>query len=157
GRYRDYITITERRSCLGRRALNFEAKEGEGTSSVERTKACGKKRYQKEIKLEPIKPVVKAITTLLLLFAVFHLNELTNFPLSIDAEFDAFRENSGSLWLGQGRWTTYLFEQFVLRQPVLPFLPLALFGLFCSLGYLLFLRAIGEERPDPLSFAFFPL
>src|SRR5262249_3358311 len=37
------------------------------------------------------------------------------------------------------------------------FLPLALFGLFCSIGYLLILEAIGQTRLDPLSLAIFPL
>ncbi|MGA2731082.1 MAG: glucosyltransferase domain-containing protein [Syntrophobacteraceae bacterium] len=99
---------------------------------------------------------MKALSILLALFAVFHVSELTNFTLSIEDEFAAFQADS-SVWVAQGRRATYLFEKFVLPQPVVPFLPLALFGLFCSIGYLFFLRAIGERHEGPSSFAFFPL
>lgn len=105
---------------------------------------------------QQVQPTLKALLILLALFAVFHLYELTHFSLSIDDEYGAFRQSS-AIWIGQGRWTAYLFEKFVLPQPVLPFLPLALFGLLLAIGYLLFLRAIGESRPGPLSFALFPL
>ncbi len=103
-----------------------------------------------------LEPALKALSILLALFAVFHVSELTNFTLSIDDEFAAFRA-SPRMWVGQGRWAVYLFEKFVLPRPVVPFLPLALFGLFCSIGYLFFLRAIGERYEDRSSFIFFPL
>ena len=103
-----------------------------------------------------LEPALKALSILLALFAAFHVSELTNFTLSIDDELEAFRA-SPHLWVALGRWAGYLFEKFVLPQPVVPFLPLALFGLFCSIGYLFFLRAIGERYKDPWSLAFFPL
>ena len=123
-------------------------------SRIERGLNWAKKHIER-VEPKQFEPALKALLILLSLFAVFHLNELANFTLSIDDEFAAFRD--AAVWLSQGRWTTYLFERFVLPQPVLPFLPLALFGLFCSIGYLLFLRAIGIPRPDPLSFAVFPI
>src|SRR6516225_25454 len=54
------------------------------------------KGYQKGSELEPIVSAVKAIATLLLLFAVFRLNELTNFTFSIDDEFAAFRVDAAT-------------------------------------------------------------
>ncbi len=114
------------------------------------------KRYLGESDFELFEPTLKALSVLLLLFAVFHASQLANFTLSIDDEYAAFRENP-VVWVSQGRWTTYLFERFVLSQPVVPFLPIALFGLCCSAGYLLFLRAIGEHHPSASSLAFFPL
>jgi hypothetical protein len=98
----------------------------------------------------------KAVALFLALFAIFHLQQLANFTLSIDDEVAAFRV-SADVWLGSGRWTVYLFERFVLPQSVLPFLPLALFGLFSAIGYLFFLRAVGEQHPGPWSFALFPI
>jgi hypothetical protein len=108
------------------------------------------------IEFGQLEPALKALSILLALFAVFHVSELTNFTLSIDDELAAFRA-SPDMWVAHGRWAMYLFEKFVLPQPVVPFLPLALFGLFCSIGYLFFLRAIGERHEGPSSFAFFPL
>lgn len=111
--------------------------------------------YMEGIELKELEPSLKALCVLLGLFAVFHVSELANFTLSIDDEFSAFR-NKASVWIAQGRWATYLFERFVLPRPVVPFLPLALFGFFCSIGYLFFLRAIGERHATPLAYAFFP-
>src|SRR5262249_49326528 len=113
------------------------------------------KEYHK-IDFKRIEPILRTMAILLLLFAAFHLSELTNFTLNIDDEYAAFRDDPG-IWVSQGRWTVYLFQLLALPQPVLPFLPLALFGLFCSIGYVLFLRAIGEAYSNPLSVAFFPL
>jgi len=111
--------------------------------------------YIEGLDFKQLEPSLKALLILLGLFAVFHIVELANFTLSIDDEFSAFRKNS-DVWIAQGRWTAYLFEKFIMTRPVVPFLPLALFGLFCSVGYLLFLRAIGERHVTPWAFAFFP-
>ncbi|MEN6439659.1 MAG: glucosyltransferase domain-containing protein, partial [Syntrophobacter sp.] len=108
------------------------------------------------IEFKQIEPSLKALAILLGLFSLFHVPELTNFTLSIDDEYAAFRDQP-EVWITQGRWVAYLFERFVMPMPVVPFLPLALFGFFCSIGYLFFLRAIGERYATPLSFAFFPL
>ena len=113
------------------------------------------KEYHK-FDFKQIEPILRTMAILLLLFAAFHLTELSNFTLNIDDEYQAFSHDPAR-WLEAGRWTPYLFELLGLEDPVLPFFPLALFGLFCSIGYLLFLRAIGEGYSNPLSLAFFPL
>lgn len=112
--------------------------------------------WRKDMDTTKAETLIKSIAILFLAFAMFNLNGLTNFTLSIDDEFAAFRENAAA-WVGQGRWTTYLWERFIVPQPVLPFLPLALFGMFCAAGYLLFLRALGREKLELWSLLAFPL
>lgn len=112
--------------------------------------------WRKDIDTAKIEARIKSIAVLFLSFAIFNLDGLTSFTLSVDDEFAAFRENAAA-WVAQGRWTIYLWERFVVPQPVLPFLPLALFGLFCAAGYLLFLRALGRERMGLWSLLAFPL
>jgi hypothetical protein len=79
---------------------------------------------------------------LLAIFFVFYAVELTSFPFSIDEEVAALRPDR-LIWVEQGRWTIYLFETFIMPQPVMPFLPALLFGFFLASGYLVLLKGFG--------------
>lgn len=93
---------------------------------------------------------------LLAIFLLFHLFRLTNYSLQIDDELAAMRTSS-EVWLLQGRWGAYLFEELVLSNPAIPFVALFLFGLFASIGYLLLLAAHGVGRVGVVHYAVFPL
>lgn len=94
------------------------------------------------------------------LFAIFvaiYFFEISSFHLSIDEESAAFRQDA-SVWVQQGRWGSYLFEAYVLQQPIVPVLPMAIFGLALVAAYILLLDAIGRDRlgaPEYASFAIF--
>lgn len=85
---------------------------------------------------------LRALGILLLVFAAFYAVKLATPSLAIDDELAVFRDTP-DYWVGQGRWVTYLIERFALPQPVLPFLPTALFGLLLSIAYLILLRGAG--------------
>jgi hypothetical protein len=100
--------------------------------------------------------LLRALGILLLVFAAFYAVKLATPSLAIDDELAVFRDKA-DYWVGQGRWTTYLVERFLLPQPVLPFLPTALFGLLLSVAYVMLLRAarIGLDRIE--AYVAFPL
>src|SRR5690606_20779979 len=50
-------------------------------------------------------------------------------------------------WISQGRWAMYVMQSLAVRQPVVAFLPPAVFGLGAAVAYLLLLRAHGIARP----------
>ena len=91
---------------------------------------------------------VRPMAYLLLIFAVFYAAQLTSFQIPVDAELAAMRGAADgwgmpthAVWIQQGRWGIYLIERFVMPQVVVPFLPLASFGFFMALAYLMVLRA----------------
>ncbi len=97
------------------------------------------------------------LSVLLAVFTGIYLVELVSLPLSIDEEYAATGGTLG-LWIPQGRWAMYLFERFVLPQPIIPFLTPAIFGIGCAVAYLLVLDAIGLQRfgwQEIASFAIF--
>lgn len=98
----------------------------------------------------------REIAVLLLIFTIFYFGQLANFSLSIDDEFAAFRNNS-EVWLSQGRWSIYLFEHFVMPQPIVPFLPTFLFGLLCATGYTVLARTFDIQKSKFLYYALFPI
>lgn len=95
----------------------------------------------------PLSPL--SIGVLLASFACFYMIDLTTLPLSIDDEMAAGRTDS-TVWVAQGRWTTYLVEALLMPMPVLPFLPIAVFGLCLIISYLFILKAI-RCNPDASS------
>lgn len=105
--------------------------------------------------LDPLGPWSKAVSILFSLFFVFYFFQLASFWPSIDEEQAAFGTAGG--WIQEGRWGTFLFLRFILPRPIVPFLPLALFGVCMSLGYLLLLRAHDVKEPALAHYAAFPL
>jgi hypothetical protein len=93
---------------------------------------------------------------LLVIFACFYAVELTSLPLSIDDELAAVGRRP-EVWVGQGRWTTYLIELLFLPRPVLPFVPIAIFGLCLVFAYILLVKALGRNVNAPASLITFPL
>ncbi|MBU6198760.1 MAG: hypothetical protein KGP08_03840, partial [Xanthomonadaceae bacterium] len=73
----------------------------------------------------------KDVLILLAIFAVFYWTKLAGFSLSIDDEFAALSTNA-DVWVLDGRWCEYLFERFIVSQPIVPFFPVFLFGLCMS-------------------------
>jgi hypothetical protein len=100
--------------------------------------------------------VLAEVAKLLLIFAALYLSELSAFPLSIDEEIAAFR-NDAAVWVAQGRWVTYLIETFLLPQPTVPYLPLGIFGVASAISYILLVRAHGDEELTLKHYALFPL
>lgn len=68
------------------------------------------------------------------------LYPMTNYLVSIDQESAAFRTNQEP-WVAQGRWVSYLLTKYVLPQPVVPFLPIALLCTGLLFAYMLILSA----------------
>ncbi|UVF18359.1 glucosyltransferase domain-containing protein [Microvirga terrae] len=92
---------------------------------------------------------------LMLIFIALYLSELGIFPLSIDEEFAAFRDDP-AVWVAQGRWAVYLIELFLLPQPTIPYLPVVLFGVCTVVSYLLILRSLRFET-NLWAYILFPL
>jgi hypothetical protein len=99
---------------------------------------------------------LRALGILLLIFAAFYAVKLATPSLAIDDEMAVFRDKA-DYWIGQGRWMTYLVERYALPQPVLPFLPTALFGLLLSIAYLILLSGAGIAADRIEAYLAFPL
>ncbi len=84
-----------------------------------------------------------------------HLYAFTQFPLFIDAEMAAMRQDA-TVWLAEDRWVAWLLEKFVFSQPVMPFLPVLLLLLALSFSYALILRIHSLPR-DWRSYLLFPV
>jgi len=63
-------------------------------------------------------------------------------PLTIDAEMSLLHYTP-DVWVGQGRWATYLVSTYLFTNPVVPFFPYAFFGVCIALSYTLVLLAAG--------------
>ena len=107
---------------------------------------------------------VYPLAYLLLIFAVFYAAQLVSFQIPVDAEMAAMRGAvdgwgmpTHTVWIQQGRWGTYLIERFIMPQPTVPFLPLAIFGFFMALAYLMILRACGIPELSFRHYATFPV
>lgn len=88
---------------------------------------------------------IRAGAYLFAIFVAIYFFEISSFHLSIDEESAAFRQDA-SVWVPQGRWGAYLFEAYILQQPIVPVLPMAVFGLALVAAYLLLLDTIGRDR-----------
>jgi hypothetical protein len=106
--------------------------------------------------LKSLAPTGKAFLVLMALFAVFQFSALANFTISIDDELVALREDTGQ-WIREGRWAAYVLETYIITQPIVPYLPMALFGVFSAIGYIFLVKALGWKDLDFLSFAVFPI
>ena len=95
-----------------------------------------------------------ALLLLLGIFTLFYFSALSGFALSIDDEIGAVR-TSPAVWARQGRWLLYFLELWVIPQPTLAFFPLFVFGLCCSVGYLLVARAHGMGLADGRTYLLF--
>lgn len=95
-----------------------------------------------------------ALLLLLGIFTLFYFSALSGFALSIDDEMGAVR-TSPDVWARHGRWLMYLLELRVIPQPTLAFFPLFVFGLCCSIGYLLVARAHGMGLADGRTYLLF--
>lgn len=98
---------------------------------------------------------MRSIGVLVVIFVICYAYELTNFNFSIDEELLA--SASPSVMIGLGRWTNYLVWTLLWPQPVTPFGPFLLFGLFGSIGYVVLLRAFDIDSPSPSHLALFPI
>ena len=92
----------------------------------------------------------------MLIFVVLYISDLGEFPLSIDEELFANTDFILPI-IGHGRWTVSLVGLLFLPQPVVPFLPLALFGLGGAIGYIFLVRAHGSEELTLKHYALFPI
>jgi len=101
---------------------------------------------------------LSAIPYLAALFVGLYFFEMASFPFSIDEELAAVRTNA-AIWVGQGRWGAYLIEAFVLPQPIIPFVPVAIFGAGGILAYILLLDAARADAGPlrPLDYLLFTL
>lgn len=91
--------------------------------------------------------VASRLATLMLIFSGVYLFELASFPLSIDEEMAAGRNNP-EVWISQGRWGAYLIEKFVLPHPTIPVVPPAIFGACCAAAFLLVIASFrSTEKP----------
>lgn len=79
---------------------------------------------------------------LVLIGALANIYFLSNFSPSIDDELAAVRV-SGEVWIGQGRFTTYLVETLLFPQPSIPFSPYLFLAVMLALTQMLLVRAHG--------------
>jgi hypothetical protein len=98
--------------------------------------------------------LVRQAAILFAIFCAVYFFELASFPLSIDEEMAAFRTDASG-WVAQGRWGAYLFETYILPQPVLPFITPAIFGVGCVIAYLLVMDMIGQTELSLTEYACF--
>jgi hypothetical protein len=106
--------------------------------------------------LGPFAGVFRALGLLLLIFGALYAIDLTTTSLLIDDELIALSERH-DYFVAHGRWVTYLFVRFMMPQPVVPFLPVALFGLLMAIAYLILLRAIEFPLNRVEAYLTFPL
>jgi len=78
---------------------------------------------------------------------------LSNFNISIDDEYSAFR-TSHSIWIDDGRFTTALIEKFLFGVPVVPFLPNVIFTTLISFSYILMRKIYGIKKSFKTYFLF---
>lgn len=83
---------------------------------------------------------VAELAILVAIGVVLNLYFLTTLSLSPDDEFAALRGDP-RVWLGQGRWTVYLFERFLFPQPAIPFAPFVVLIACQAIAYALITRA----------------
>lgn len=103
---------------------------------------------------------LSAIPYLAAIFIGLYFFEMASFPFSIDEELAIARGGTyAHVWVGQGRWGAYLIEAFVLPRPIIPFLPVAMFGAGAILAYILLLDAArGGDKPlRPVDYLLFGL
>lgn len=62
-----------------------------------------------------------------------------------------------AVWIIQGRWTVYVMEMLVMPKPVLPFVPVAIFGTCLAISYVIYLNAIGRNPDAVASLITFPV
>lgn len=84
----------------------------------------------------------RELSNLTLIGAIVNIHFLANFSISIDDEYAALRSDPG-VWVGQGRWTTYLVERLFVPQPSVPFAPYILLIVSLALSYSLLIRIHG--------------
>ncbi|WP_213990709.1 glucosyltransferase domain-containing protein [Sodalis sp. dw_96] len=79
---------------------------------------------------------------LIFIGAVFYGYFLSTLSLLIDNDAAALRQDP-SVWVGQGRWFTYLVEKFLLQQPSVPFAPYVILIIAFAASYMALIRAHG--------------
>lgn len=97
----------------------------------------------------PAQPDTNRIATvfaiLMLIFCFIYFFELASFPFSLDEEWAALRTDP-TVWIGQGRWGSFLIEKYVLSQPSIPVMPQMMFGFSCAAAFLMILRMVGRDN-----------
>jgi hypothetical protein len=106
--------------------------------------------------LRPFAATARRVAFLFAIFLLLYFVEFATLPLSVDDELSAMRTNPG-VWIEQGRWVTYLVELIILPQPVLPFVPIAIFGVMLCLAFLVFLKPLGITENNLEPYLAFPL
>ena len=96
------------------------------------------------------------LLALFCVFAGFYFFKLSFFSLSIDDEVGALQTTS-RVWILTGRWAAYFFNEYLLPQATIPFLPIALFGFFATLSYSVMLSALGVRRLGGVHLLTYPL
>ena len=84
----------------------------------------------------------RELFVLVLIGALANVYFLANYSLSIDDEMAAVRSSS-DVWIGQGRFTTYLVETLLFPQPSIPFSPYVFLAVMMALTQMLLVRAHG--------------
>lgn len=88
---------------------------------------------------EGIRP--KEIAIYFSMALVANIYFLANLSLSVDDEFAAVRGDP-TIWIAQGRWTTYFVTKFLFPQPSIPFSPYIFLAGCFACSYLLIVRAL---------------
>lgn len=84
---------------------------------------------------------VKCFFVLSVIGCVFYSYFLVNYSLSIDDE-NALMRVDPRVWIGQGRWTSYLIEEYLITNGSIPFLPYLILILCFSFSYILIVRCL---------------
>jgi|GEM_PF-1606111 len=92
---------------------------------------------------------------LLGIFLFFNFYQLSHFSISIDDEF-AIMSPFPEVWIAQGRFINFLFEKYLIQRPVMPFVPLAVFGVLVVGGYIFLLKSLRVPTAGS-AFLFFPI
>ncbi|MDX9960839.1 MAG: glucosyltransferase domain-containing protein [Aliarcobacter sp.] len=86
---------------------------------------------------------------------IFHIFEISNFLISVDDEYGAFRINPEA-WISDGRWTAFFIEKFIFDQPTIPFVPNIVSCALMSLSFLFLLKA-HNIKSDWKTYLLFPI
>jgi hypothetical protein len=86
---------------------------------------------------------------------VFHIFEISNFLISVDDEYSAFRIIPEA-WVWDGRWTGFLIEKFIFDQPTIPFIPNIMSCILMAMSYIILLK-VHNIKSDWKTYFLFPI
>ena len=108
--------------------------------------------YQNPFKIILNKNLIIFIS-LLLISIIYWFSVLVRYDISIDDEYAIYRTNH-KVWIAQGRWANFILTQFLLPQPVLPFLTIFIFCISAIISYYILIEIFKINSKKVMLLAF---